>query len=79
MEYTDGQMEVYTMDNGNKIRQMAMHTRGGQVATNTMDSTKIIISMKRESNKCKANYTVSNIKKASVSALVKYLVYDLLN
>jgi hypothetical protein len=42
MEYTDGQMEVYTMDNLNKIRKMAMDTGGGQVATNTMVSTKMI-------------------------------------
>jgi hypothetical protein len=26
MEYTDGQMEMYTMDNLNKIRNMAMDT-----------------------------------------------------
>jgi diacylglycerol kinase family enzyme len=42
MEYSDGQMEMYTMDNGNKIRKMVMRTRGGLMATNTMDSTKMI-------------------------------------
>jgi hypothetical protein len=42
MEYTDGQMEEYFMDNGNKMRKMAMHIKGGQMATNTMESTKMI-------------------------------------
>jgi hypothetical protein len=42
MEYTDGQMEMYTMDKRNKIRKMAMDTRSGQVATNTMVSSKMI-------------------------------------
>jgi hypothetical protein len=42
MEYTDGQMEMYTMGNGNKIRKMVMHMRGGLMVTNTMVSTKMI-------------------------------------
>ena len=42
MEYTDGEMEIYTMDSGNKRREMVMDIKGGQVATNTMDSTKMI-------------------------------------
>jgi hypothetical protein len=29
MEYTDGQMEEYTMDNGNKVNRMVMDTTGG--------------------------------------------------
>ena len=29
MEYSDGQMEVYIMDNRNKIREMVMDTTGG--------------------------------------------------
>jgi hypothetical protein len=41
MEYTDGQMEMYTMDNGNKIRKMAMDIKGG-IEKNTMVSTKMI-------------------------------------
>ena len=42
MEYTDRQMEVYIMDNGNKIRKMAMDTRGRLMGTNTMGSAKMI-------------------------------------
>ena len=42
MEYSDGQMEKYIMENGNKMRKMVMDTTGGQMATNTMDSTKMI-------------------------------------
>ena len=41
MEYTDIIMEEYTMENGNKILKMAMDTTGGQMATNTMDSSKM--------------------------------------
>ena len=44
MEYTDITVEVYTMDNGNK-RKMAMDIKGGQVATNTMVSSKMILRM----------------------------------
>ena len=66
MEYTDGQMEVYTMDNGNKIRKMAMDMKDGQVATNTMDNTKTVRKMEREFDKCKANYSASNTNKISL-------------
>ena len=41
MEYTDITVEMHTMDNGNKIRKMATETRSGQMATNTMDSSKM--------------------------------------
>jgi hypothetical protein len=72
MEYTDITVEEYTMDNRNKIREMAMDTTGGQVGTNTMDSSKMIWWMERESNKSKANCTQSNTKKTSLSVRVKY-------
>ena len=57
MEYTDITVEVYTMDNGNKIRKMAMDIKGGQMVTNTMVSSKMICQTERESNNSKANYT----------------------
>jgi hypothetical protein len=80
MEYTDITMEEYTMDNGNKIRKMVMDISGGQMVTNTMVSSKMICQMERESNKSKANYTLSNTNKMSLSVRIKYLVvvdYDL--
>ena len=42
MDYSDVLKDIYTMDNGNKIRKMAMDILGGQMVTNTMDSTKMI-------------------------------------
>ena len=42
MEYSDITVEVYTMDNGNKITKKAMDTTGGQMVMNTMDSSKMI-------------------------------------
>ena len=42
MEYTEITVEMYIMDNGNKIRQMAMDNSGGQMVTNTMDSSKMV-------------------------------------
>jgi hypothetical protein len=42
MEYTEITVEMYTMDNGNKITKMVMDISGGQMATNTMVSTKMI-------------------------------------
>jgi hypothetical protein len=72
MEYAVRQMEEYTMDNGNKVREMAMDITGGKMAKNTMESTKMICQTERESNKSKANCTQSNMKKGSLSARVKY-------
>ncbi len=66
MEYTDGQMEMYIKDNTNKIISKVMHIAGGQVATSIMDSGRMIICMEKESSKRMANYTQSNMKKASL-------------
>ena len=80
MEYSDITMEMYTMDNGNKIRKMVMDITDVQMVTNTMVSTKMICQMERESNKSKANYTLSNTNKISLSVRIKYLEvvdYDL--
>jgi hypothetical protein len=42
MEYSDELKDMYTMDNGNKIRKMAMDILDGKMVTNTMGSTKMI-------------------------------------
>ena len=42
MEYTEIQMEMHIMDSRNKKRKMVTDISGGLVATNTMDSTKMI-------------------------------------
>jgi hypothetical protein len=41
MEYTDGQMEVYTMDSGKRINMMATDIRGMLMAQNIMDHGRI--------------------------------------
>jgi hypothetical protein len=49
MEYSDGQVEQYIMDNGNRIKEMAMHITEIQMAQNTMDSTRITRHKEKES------------------------------
>jgi len=63
MEYSHGQMELYTEDNGFKIRKKVMHTKGGQMAMSIMDNTMMIRSTEMESNKRKASYTQLNMNK----------------
>jgi hypothetical protein len=61
MEYTDITMEMYTMDNGNKIRKMATDIIGEPMVTNYMDSSSRIRSRKTELNKKNAHsYFVKN-------------------
>ncbi len=68
MEYKQGQMEVDIKDNGNKVLKKVMHIKGGQVALSIMDSTRIISSTEKESNKRKAFNTHLNIKMTRLSA-----------
>jgi hypothetical protein len=72
MEYTDIQVEMYTMDNGNKITDMVMDIGGGLMEMNIMNSTRMVSSTERESNNAKVNYTQLNTKKVRISAQVKY-------
>ncbi len=50
MEYSDFQMEIYTMDNGNKVTNMAMDITGGLMEMNILDSLRMIKCTERESN-----------------------------
>jgi hypothetical protein len=72
MEYTGGVMEMYIMENGNRIRKMAKDIKGRQMAMNIGESTKITCDRERESNKRTEYYTMSNTKKTSLSPGVKY-------
>jgi hypothetical protein len=72
MEYTDGQVEKCITENGNRIRKMAKDITGGQVAMNIWEITRITCNGERESNKRTVYYTMSNTKKTSLSAGVKY-------
>ena len=57
MEYSDGQVEMYIKDNGNKIILKVMDIKGGVMAASIMDSTRTITCTEMESNKRKAYYT----------------------
>ena len=49
MEYTDGQIEKYIMDNGNRIIEMAMDILEMQMAQNNLDSTRMTRKKEKES------------------------------
>jgi hypothetical protein len=49
MEYTDGQVEKYIMDNGNRKKEMAMDIKEMQMAQNTTDSTRMTRKKDKES------------------------------
>jgi hypothetical protein len=72
MEYTDGLMEMYITDSGNRIRKMDKDIPGGQMAVNIGESTRMTRNGERESNNRTEYYTMSNTKKASSSAGLKY-------
>jgi hypothetical protein len=72
MEYTDGLMEMNIGENGNRIITMAKDTRGGQMEMNIGESSRMTRNGERESNKRREYFTMSNMKKATSSAEVKY-------
>jgi hypothetical protein len=49
MEYTDGLMDMYIMENGNRISKMVKDIRGGQVAINITENTRVACYGERES------------------------------
>jgi hypothetical protein len=57
MEYSDHQMEEYIMDNTNKIKEMAMDIRNGQMAKNSMGTLKINYQTETDYSKRAAYYT----------------------
>jgi hypothetical protein len=72
MEYTDGLMEEYITENGNRIRKMAKDITGGQMEMNIGESTRITSNGEKESHKRREYYTEKNTKKGSSSVEVKY-------
>jgi hypothetical protein len=65
MEYTDGLMEQYITESSNRIRKMAKDIRGGQMAMNIGESTRMTRDGERESQKKREYYTETNTKKAN--------------
>jgi hypothetical protein len=72
MEYTDGLMEEYITDSGNRIIKMAKDITGGQMEMNIGESTRITCDGEREYSKRVEYFTETNTKKASARAGVKY-------
>ncbi len=65
MEYTDGQMEEYIVDNSKRVTVMAMDTKGSLMEQNIMDNSRMITFMETECGNRMANYSKSNLKKAN--------------
>ena len=57
MEYTDGLMEVYITESGNRIIKMVKDTRSGQMVMNIAENTKMMRNREREYSKKTDNYT----------------------
>jgi hypothetical protein len=72
MEYTDGQVEMYITENGNRIRKMAKDISGGPLDKNIGESGRMKCNGEREYSKRVEYFTETNTKKASASAGVKY-------
>ena len=72
MEYTDGLMEQYITENGNRIIKMAKDISGGQMAMNIGESTRMTCYGERESNKRTEYFTETSMMESSSSAGVKY-------
>ena len=72
MEYTDGQMEEYIMENGKRIIQKAKDIKSGQMVMNIAENGRITRNGEREYSKKTGNYTEINTKQTIASAGVKY-------
>jgi hypothetical protein len=65
MEYTDGLMEMYITESGNKIIEMDKDITGGQMALNTAETGRITRDREREYSKITEYCTETNMNKAS--------------
>ena len=71
MEYTDGQMEVYTMDSGKKIIKMATDITRKLMVQNITDHGRITQDGEIQSKTRMGSYTHRNTSKVTLSALLK--------
>jgi hypothetical protein len=72
MEYADGLMEEYIMENSNRLRVMVTDTRERQMVIFIAENGRMTLDGERESVKKTDNYTLLNTKKASALAKVNY-------
>ncbi len=72
MEYTDGQVEEYITESGKRVTEMVKDIRGGQMAMNIGESSRITSNGEKESNKTMEYFTKTNMMKKIALAGVKY-------
>ena len=65
MEYTDGQMEEYIMDNTKRIKRMVTDIREKLMAQNTMDHGRMAHDGEMQFKLRMANYTHPNLSKTT--------------
>ena len=70
MEYTDGLMEVYIMENTRMEFNGEKDIAGGQMVMNIAENTRSACNRERESKKKTDNYTELNMNKVRSSAEV---------
>ena len=72
MEYTDGQVGQYIMENTNRVIKKVKDITSGQMVMNIAENGRMTCNGERESKKKTDNYTEINTKQAIASAGVKY-------
>ena len=72
MEYTDGLMEEYITENGNRIIKMAKDISGGQMAMNIGESSRMTRYGEMEYSKRREYFTETNTKKTRSSEEFQY-------
>ncbi len=76
MEYTHGQVEDCIMENGNRTREMVMAVTGIRMAMKSMESTRMVRNMERESLKRVTNYSESSTTKATLSSKLNSMLHN---
>ena len=72
MEYTDGQVGQYIMENTNRVIKKVKDITSGQMVMNIAENGRMTCNGERESKKKTDNYTEINTKQTIASAGVKY-------
>ena len=72
MEYSDGLMEMYIMENGNRIINKVKDITSGQIVKNIAENGRMTRNGERQYSKKTENYTEINTKQTIASAGVKY-------
>jgi hypothetical protein len=65
MEYTDGLVEMYITESGNRITKMAKDITGGQMEMNIGESGRMTYNGEKESNKRREYFTETSMMESS--------------